>query len=231
MEKNRLFRKYIAKITSNIPVRGKKKRELVSDLYNSLQERELRNPGKSPFQLMGDPVIVAKEFRENLGLNEVPGFEYSSKKEFLGYPLLHINFKKNGVAKGFIAIGSVAVGVISVGAVALGVLSFGAITIGLFTALGAVAFSGFLSLGAFSSSFGISLGAVAFARFIAVGGYAQANIAIGDVAHGVVSIFKTSGIGDFQVQLPADREEIFTAIKSAFPAISNFWMNNIMRLF
>lgn len=105
MENNNEYKKYIRKVLRDLPVYGRRKKEIESDLLSSLQEREESNPGKSPEDLMGLPEQVAQEFRENLGLGEDRGFEYRSEKEILGLPLVHINLKRNGVAKGIFAFG------------------------------------------------------------------------------------------------------------------------------
>jgi len=228
MNKNDDYKKYIRKVMREIPVYGKKKRAIETDLLNSLHEREQLNPGKNPIELMGEADQLSSEFRDNLGLGEVRGFEYQSKKEWFNIPLVHINLRPNGVAKGIFALGPVAVGAVSVGAVAIGLLSFGAFTFGILAALGAVAFSGLISLGAAAFSIGMSMGAVAMANYYAIGAFAQANIAIGSVAHGVVAVFRESGQGDLMVQLPALRGDVLMAVKAAYPGISQFWLNFVL---
>jgi hypothetical protein len=104
------------------------------------------------------------------------GYEYKSKAELFGKPLVHIAQgvdPKTGrprVARGIIAIGNVAFGVIALGGVAVGVVSLGGM------AIGGLAFGGF-SLG------GIALGGFALAIYLAVGGVAvSATYAIGGLA-------------------------------------------------
>jgi hypothetical protein len=104
------------------------------------------------------------------------GYEYKSKMELFGKPLVHIAQgidPKTGrprVARGIIAIGNVAFGVIALGGVAVGVVSLGGM------AIGGLAFGGF-SLG------GIALGGFALAIYLAVGGVAvSATYAIGGLA-------------------------------------------------
>lgn len=115
-----------------------------------------------------------------------PGFEYRSKMEILGWPLVHITNgydPKNGnrlVSKGVIAIGEIAIGVIAVGGFALGGLAVGGMGVGVI-ALGGLAI-GVLSAG------GIALGALG-----AVGGIAYSLVyAIGVIAHAqyVISPFR-----------------------------------------
>ena len=88
-----------------------------------------------------------------------------------------------------------------------------------------MAFSGLVSIGAAAFSIGMSIGAVAMSGFYAIGAFAQANIAIGHVAHGVVAIFQESGKGEFLVQLPAKRGEVQMAIQAAYPTLKYFWVN------
>jgi hypothetical protein len=228
MELDDKYKRYVKSIMKEIPVSGRRKLEIEADLINNLIDKEEQNPRMDPIELMGTPSSVASEFRENLSLNEIKGFEYRSGKKVLGIPLIHINLKPNSVAKGIISIGPVAVGVISIGAVAVGLLSFGAFGFGILAAIGAVAFSGIISAGAAAFSIGMSAGAVAMSHYYAIGVFAQANIAIGNVAHGIVAVFQESGKGEFLVQLPAAREEILLAIKTAFPSLSNFWINFAM---
>jgi hypothetical protein len=81
-------------------------------------------------------------------------FEYRSKEEINGWPLIHINIGTNPetgrprVAKGVVAIGNIAFGVVSIGAAAFGVVTLAAFGLGVVSvaslavgivALGAVA--------------------------------------------------------------------------------------------
>lgn len=107
-----------------------------------------------------------------------PSYEYRSKAELFGLPLIHIN---NGydpetmrprVAKGIIAIGNVAIGVLAIGGIALGGLALGGL------GLGVLAFGG-LSIGAFAiggGAFGVIFagGGLAVSTLYAMGGLALA---------------------------------------------------------
>ena len=90
------------------------------------------------------------------------GFEYRTKTEILGWPLIHIASGSNPetgaplVARGILAIGIFAVGFIAIGAFALGVFTIAGIGIGLFV-LGGIALGGF------------AFGGLAFGIFLAVG--------------------------------------------------------------
>ena len=71
-------------------------------------------------------------------------FEYRSKEEINGWPLIHINIGTNPetgqprVAKGVVAIGNIAFGIVSIGAVAFGVVTLAGISLGI-VSLGCVA--------------------------------------------------------------------------------------------
>ena len=115
-----------------------------------------------------------------------PGYEYRSKIELFGLPLLHITkginplTGKTWVSKGIIAIGEIAIGFLAIGGFALGFIAIGGFGIG------AIAFGG-LVLGLIAAG-GISLGV-----FAAVGGIAYSLIyAVGALAHAqyVISPFR-----------------------------------------
>jgi hypothetical protein len=115
-----------------------------------------------------------------------PSYEYRSKIELFGLPLLHITkginplTGKPWVSKGIIAIGEIAIGFLAIGGFALGFIAIGGFGIG------AIAFGG-LVLGLIAAG-GISLGV-----FAAVGGIAYSLIyAVGALAHAqyVISPFR-----------------------------------------
>ena len=72
------------------------------------------------------------------------GFEYKSKLQFFGIPLLHISFKYRNkrpvVAKGIIAIGQFGIGIINISQVGIGFFSLSQVTIAYY-ALAQVAFA------------------------------------------------------------------------------------------
>lgn len=149
-------------------------------------------------------------------------FEYKSKRTLFGLPLVHINGKWGGTAKGVVAVGFKSCGVVSVGflsmgvlsagclslgavslgALALGVLALGAISVGLLLALGAVA-AGFVAYGAAAFG-GFAAGAFACAKYVAVGDYACALIPLaktfawGGAVHDFYFLF-TAGAPGLQV--------------------------------
>lgn len=111
------------------------------------------------------------------------GYEYRSKRELFGLPLVHIVSGQGidsvtgriRVAKGIIAIGPVAVGGFAMGGAAFGILSFGGLS------LGAVAFGG-AAVGARLAVGGLAIGG------IALGGAAFGYYAIGGGAWGVHAV-------------------------------------------
>ena len=149
-------------------------------------------------------------------------FEYKSKRTLFGLPLVHINGKWGGTAKGVVAVGfkpcgvvsvgflsmgvlsagCLSLGAVSLGALALGVLALGAVSVGLLLALGAVA-AGFVAYGAAAFG-GFAAGAFACAKYVAVGDHACALIPIaktfawGGAVHDFYFLF-TAGMPGLQV--------------------------------
>ena len=104
------------------------------------------------------------------------GYEYRSRAEIAGLPLVHIAqgidpaTGRPRIAKGIIAIGNLAIGLVAIGGLALGGISLGGLS------LGALAFGGVAG--------GITaLGGVSVASYLAVGGMAiSLNYAMGGLA-------------------------------------------------
>src|SRR6185295_18982536 len=103
------------------------------------------------------------------------GYEYRSKTEIFGLPLVHIALGvdlrtgKKRVAKGILAIGDIAKGIFAFGWLAMGVVAFGGLTLGVFSVGGA-------PLGV------VALGGCAVGLVLAYGGLALAPIALGGLA-------------------------------------------------
>lgn len=101
------------------------------------------------------------------------GYEYRSKTELFGLPLVHIVFGfgihpvtgKMRVAKGIIAIGNIAVGGIAMGGLSIGLISLGGLALGL-----------------------LALGGLSIGLLIAVGGFAIGTISIGGGALGYYAL-------------------------------------------
>lgn len=160
-------------------------------------------------------------------------YEYKSKKELFGLPLVHINIGK-GIkkAKGIIAIGNISFGLISVGLISIGILSFGilslalfslaVLSIGLLLAVGAISI-GIVSIGAISIGI-FSIGALAIGQY-AVGASAIAsNIAIGDYAQATNIAIGNSTIGKERIILDkyVSIDKVIVDIRLEYPNLSNF---------
>lgn len=118
------------------------------------------------------------------------GYEYISKVEIGGIPLVHINFGRGmRKAKGIIAIGNVAKGVIAFGGIAMGIFSLGGISLGL------IAFGG-MALGILLSIAGLSIGSVALGG-VAVGLFSIGGVSFGLYSMGGLSIAKYVASGDY----------------------------------
>lgn len=227
--KNKKFLRYISKVLSYIKCNAKTRKLIREDLYTNLSIKSNEVGEDDPIKLMGDPKEVAKEFISNLNLKESIGFEYRTNLGLFGIPIFHINLKPSGIAKGIVAIGNIAIGFISIGRISIGVFSCGAIAVGILASLGAVSLALLLSIGAIALSYGFSIGAVAIAKHFAIGAIAKANIALGEVSDGIVSIYKSSGSGDIMIKLPADKATIKEAILKAYPNINEYILQIFLR--
>ncbi len=116
------------------------------------------------------------------------GYEYRSKQELWGMPLVHVATGydpvtgRKRIAKGIIAIGDVAVGGLALGGVAFGGITLGGCSIGL-VSLGGLAIGVLLALGGCAIG-GIALGGAAVG-LVAIGGGAFGFYALGGGAGGV----------------------------------------------
>jgi hypothetical protein len=110
-------------------------------------------------------------------------FEYKSKTELFGLPLVHIAASNSRqltgrltVAKGIIAIGDVAIGVLAMGGLAIGGIAFGGVGVGVL-ALGGMSL-GLIAFGGIAVGILLALGGIALSTFAALGGLALAPYAI-----------------------------------------------------
>jgi hypothetical protein len=100
-------------------------------------------------------------------------FEFRSKEEIGGWPLIHINIGTNPetgrpqVAKGVVAIGNIAIGVVSIGAAAIGIVTLAGLGLGI-VSLASVAI-GIVALGAVALGYEFALGAAVLSPNIAIG--------------------------------------------------------------
>ena len=98
---------------------------------------------------------------------KLTNFEYRSKEEINGWPLIHINLGTHTetgqprIAKGIVAIGNIAFGIVSIGAVAFGVVTVAGIGLGIVSLAGIAI--GIVALGAIALGYEVSLGAVVLA--------------------------------------------------------------------
>lgn len=223
---NKEFEIYTNKVIKLIGIRGRKAEEIREDIYSSLLEKQQSTGENNPYKLMGAPEDTAKDFRDNMDIkptiydnNFYYGYEYISKTTLFGLPLVHINFKRFGVAKGIIAIGNIALGALACGGVSIGILSFGGFAIGLLFGLGGAALSALASFGGFAVSGVISFGGFALAKYFAFGGFASADIAIGGIAKGIIAIYNQKGTGQYLFESPANIASITEAVKTLHPNI------------
>ncbi|MGE0755903.1 MAG: serine/threonine-protein kinase [Pirellulaceae bacterium] len=116
-------------------------------------------------------------------------YEYRSRAEIFGIPLLHIAYgmdpvtHRRRVAKGVVAIGDIAIGWLAFGGVAAGVMAIGGCAFGLLT-FGGCSIGLLLALGGAAVGFGFSAGGCAIGS-VATGGCAVGIFAAGGGAFGV----------------------------------------------
>jgi len=106
-------------------------------------------------------------------LPQPTNFEFRSKEEINGWPLIHINFGTNPetgrplIAKGVVAIGNIAFGVVSIGAAAFGVVTLAGFGLGVVSLAGIAI--GIVALGAVALGFEFAFGAVVLSAKFAIG--------------------------------------------------------------
>ena len=157
--------------------------------------------------------VAEKKDEERSGFNPLKwSFEYKSKRQVFGMPLVHINIGLGRRAHGFFAVGLISSGIFSLGLLSMGVFSLGLLSLGLVAlgqlALGGAAFGG-IALGLLAFG-GVALGLISFGGLalglfscggcsiglFAVGGYANGYyVAIGDYAVGQIAFGKTTANG------------------------------------
>jgi hypothetical protein len=106
-------------------------------------------------------------------LHQLSDFEFRSKEEINGWPLIHINIGTNSetgrplVAKGVVAIGNIAFGVVSIGAAAFGVVTLAGFGLGVVSLAGISI--GIVALGALALGYEFALGAGVLSAKFAIG--------------------------------------------------------------
>ena len=109
-------------------------------------------------------------------LPQLANFEYRSKEEINGWPLIHINLGTHPetgrplVAKGVVAIGNIAIGIVSIGAAAIGVVTLAGFGLGIVSLAGIAI--GIVALGAIALGYEVALGAVVLSSKFALGAMA-----------------------------------------------------------
>ncbi|GAA0738574.1 helix-turn-helix domain-containing protein [Clostridium oceanicum] len=247
-EKLGISRQAISKWESGQSTPDLKKLIIISNLYNVTIDSLVKESDE--FETLQSNEINYREEKEpekiddnktqvviNLNRGSIE-YEYKSKRELFGLPLVHINIGRGlKKAKGILAVGKISYGLVSVGLISFGILSFGLIGIGLFSlavlAIGALLAVGSFSVGIFSigaisiGMFSIgavaigkySVGAAAIASDIAIGDYAKANIAIGNKVEGINTL-----------SLDASVEKVNILIKQVYPHLKD-WILNIVHFF
>lgn len=237
---------FINDVIAGIVVDDKLQGRIAQDLRSHITEASLSQSVDQVIDKMGDPTEVAREFmdsiyedksevierliRERLKVNQLLAdyFEYRSKIQLFGIPLVHIKFRRHvktkpGIAKGVVAIGNRAVGAVAVGRFCCGGICFGLAPVGLVAV-------GLLSAGVFALG-SLAVGVVALGGFVfglgAFGGFAFGLIAGGGFAHGVVAMGGHM-VGKFILTTnPASPEQIKALIRQAYPRIGD-WILNIL---
>lgn len=139
-------------------------------------------------------------------------FEYKSKRQVWGMPLVHINLGLGRRAHGFFSVGLISSGIFSLGLLSMGVVSVGLLSLGLIT-FGALVFGGLafgsIALGLLAFG-GVAIGLISFGGvalgllgvggcsigLFAFGGYANGSfVAIGDYAVGQIAFGKSTAVG------------------------------------
>jgi len=106
-------------------------------------------------------------------LQKPTNFEYRSKEEINGWPLIHINVGTNPetgralTARGIVAVGNIAYGVVSIGVAAFGILTIAVFGLGV-VSIASLAV-GILAIGAVALGYEYALGAVVQSAKYAIG--------------------------------------------------------------
>lgn len=238
---------YVNEVLSNIIADENMKERIKSDLYLHLREVDQRGDLDHILKKMGNPKDVSKEFmdsiyedkteiidkllQERIKVNKLMNdhYEYKSKFNILGLPLLHIKINKHigkpCVAKGIIAIGTVSIGIFSIGAVPIGIITIGS------AAIGVISFGG-LAIGLLLAVGGVSIGSLAIGGlavgFGAIGGCALGKIAIGGYAKGTVAIGANT-VGKYCMNIHhlglETKEAVHQLIKTAYPNLPEWIIN------
>jgi len=174
-------------------------------------------------------------------------FEYKSKIEMFGLPLVHINVGWGlRRAKGVLAIGNISTGIVSIGLLAKGLFAIGMLSLGV-VGIGALSLALLLSIGSIAiGTFAIgavaigvfALGAMAIGMFTTGALSVASHIAIGDTAFGHIAVGRAAnGVREFVDATPGNVNlsaisgaEVREAINEEFPGMWR-WIGNLMTTF
>jgi len=218
----RSYKKYANEVVRLMGVSGQKRKKIISDILDMLNERSIDSGEVNPEEIMGPAIDLARELS---GDDQLKGaFEYRSETEILGLPLIHITRKKHKVAKGIIAFGDIAVGIFAVGGLAIGLVPIGGFSLGLISFGGfAIGYSAF---GGLAIGYDIALGGLAIANELAVGGLAISNnIAVGGQVQGRLMLFRqgfTPVLREHIAYHVSDRQPFFDKLGEWYPELSDF---------
>lgn len=167
-------------------------------------------------------------------------FEYKSKRQVLGMPLVHVNIGWGRRAHGFFSVGLISSGIFSLGLLSMGVFSLGLLSLGLVAlgqlSLGGAAFGG-IALGLLAFG-GVAIGLISFGGLalglfscggcsiglFAVGGYADGYfVAIGDYAVGRIAFGKSTAVGSELSVTPQTFAELKEEAWQLMDNLSAFW--------
>lgn len=237
------FQRYIRRVLIELRLDRSEKEKIAQDLTERLQMKYFDTGVEDPRQLLGSPRQVAKEYQEKAKDTSFStgmtghSWEYRSPVAVFGIPLIHINRKPGGVAKGIFAVGTYAIGVVAIGAISTGVISIGALSLGLLIGLGSASLSGLFAGGGVAVSLGAAFGGIAIsyvlsvggltvAKELAIGGVAYGDVAMGDRAIGLIAIFHSYGEGEIIIPMDRHISEIHRAIRS----VKGDWIFGLERL-
>lgn len=195
----------------------------ISQLFDISLDELLNNPKFSE----------QKGFLPNGNWKDFNHYEYKSNKTIKGIPLVHVNYRRVGVAtaRGIIAVGNVAIGAVALGGISIGLISVGGLALGLILALGGLAAGGF-AVGGLAAGLlafgGVAYGGLAFGGSAvgtyAIGGFAKSSrIALGGFAEGIVAIGdEAKGVATFCINSDINPMEVEAAIINNCPGTPGF---------
>jgi eukaryotic-like serine/threonine-protein kinase len=152
---------------------------------------------------IGDLEMEGTVRRHNAGHRRLNFYEYKSKQEFLGWPIVHIvagidpRTESRRIAKGWLALGD-------------------------YMAIGGLAIGGLLSLGLFSLAGVLGVGILALAGALAAGGLAFGGTAIGFAAFGGIALGWLS-VGGLAIGKYALGGTAIGKVTNEHGAIPNLW--------